>query len=693
MSNDLIKRWCIFALGLLIVAGIAGMAIMDSRGNSSVAKVPDYKAWDPKVLEVAELLPVQDGGRVKPLGTYAGFTMLQLHGEHSMEVIGQGEKGPETIRIKPLAWMMDCFFRPELAKELPTFRVDNSEVITAIGLKPKDRRDRYSYKELEPGLPKLMELKSSYEKIARQGAEMLKITEQQTLDLARNVDAFQFFIGYMGPARDGLLRSENGSLVLNVSQAMEAAPKILADINRARAQGLPMTKEAQQILEFLIGAANDSKYGLLIFPPLKKADDKWYSAGDRLASVFDPFTPDAAKSEEQNVTDEKARDAEDAAAVEDIKSLEQLTRSISQGQASFGKELTVFKDRLAARATERGEYKTVPMEASYFSKNWFIYALVWFLLATVTGAVMFFTGKSAVGTVSMYATLGSILLGLVYLIIPIIKRSMIMHRPPVGNLYDTIVFIAMAVVIFGLVVEALTRRRFVLGIVPIFVAFLIVLARRFEVGEGRDHLDPLVAVLRSNYWLSTHVITITLGYAAGLMTSLLSVVYVLIRALNLDEGDPGIRRSLTRAVYGCVCLTLLLSLIGTVLGGIWANDFWGRFWGWDPKENGALMIVLWSLAILHARIGGYIKEWGLHLAALFGGNVIAFSWWHVNFLNTGLHNYGFAADKAIFVWLFYGLMTFLTVIGAAVCLFERYAKAQRDAERKALAALSEMKAN
>jgi ABC-type transport system involved in cytochrome c biogenesis permease subunit len=224
----------------------------------------------------------------------------------------------------------------------------------------------------------------------------------------------------------------------------------------------------------------------------------------------------------------------------------------------------------------------------------------------------------------------------------------------------------------------------VLGIVPIAAAFLILLARRFEVGEGKDHLDPLIAVLRSNFWLSTHVIIITLGYASGLISALISVIFVMLRALGLDNGDLALRRSVTRAAYGCLCLTLLLSLVGTVLGGIWANDSWGRFWGWDPKENGALMIVLWTLAVLHARLGGYIREWGLHLASMFGAIVVAFSWWHVNFFNVGLHNYGFADDKKNALLLFYGVMVFFMLVGMVTCFVERMLKtaAEADARRE-----------
>jgi ABC-type transport system involved in cytochrome c biogenesis permease subunit len=193
-------------------------------------------------------------------------------------------------------------------------------------------------------------------------------------------------------------------------------------------------------------------------------------------------------------------------------------------------------------------------------------------------------------------------------------------------------------------------------------AALILLARKFELGDAKDHMDPLVAVLDSNYWLTIHVITITLGYASGILTALLSLVYILLQSLGLMADDRNLRRSLTRATYGFVCLTLFLSLVGTVLGGIWANDSWGRFWGWDPKENGALLIVLWNLAILHARLGGYIRERGLHIASLLGACVVVFSWWHVNFFNTGLHNYGFTSGKGL-IWFVYAALVSVAFLG------------------------------
>ncbi len=101
--------------------------------------------------------------------------------------------------------------------------------------------------------------------------------------------------------------------------------------------------------------------------------------------------------------------------------------------------------------------------------------------------------------------------------------------------------------------------------------------------------------------------------------------------------------SLARVIYGVVCFSLLFSIIGTVLGGIWANESWGRFWGWDPKENGALLICIWGLIILHARLGGYIRAYGTAVASVLLGMIVAFSWWGVNLLGVGLHSYGFTS--------------------------------------------------
>jgi hypothetical protein len=124
-------------------------------------------------------------------------------------------------------------------------------------------------------------------------------------------------------------------------------------------------------------------------------------------------------------------------------------------------------------------------------------------------------------------------------------------------------------------------------------------------------------------------------------------------------------------IYGIICFATLFSFVGTVLGGIWADQSWGRFWGWDAKENGALMIVLWNALILHARWGGLVRDRGLANLAIVGNIITAWSWFGVNMLGIGLHSYGFM-DSA-FMWLMGFVASQLLLMGIG-CLPTRFWK-------------------
>src|SRR5438445_5825722 len=104
---------------------------------------------------------------------------------------------------------------------------------------------------------------------------------------------------------------------------------------------------------------------------------------------------------------------------------------------------------------------------------------------------------------------------------------------------------------------------------------------------------------------------------------------------------PEVVKAFNRATYGIVCFATLLSFVGTVLGGIWADQSWGRFWGWDPKENGAVMIVIWNALILHARWGGIVKHGGMAVLGILGNMITAWSWFATSKLSVGLHADGF----------------------------------------------------
>jgi ABC-type transport system involved in cytochrome c biogenesis permease subunit len=644
-------RWIAAAIAMAGLALVFYQLVADNMPKGDVRKVEDYTPWSKETLAAAETLPMQEGGRIKPLSTYAGFTMLGLHGARSMKIADSAGK---EHRIKPTAWMLDVLFRPQVSVNQPTFRIDNSAALEAIGVKPRGKRDRYSYTDIASGREKLGQLAESYGKIDAQKRDPL---QTQVLDLAANLRTYESLLGWFSFARSGVVlggSGENGGpdKRADVSALMTIAPQIREQINQSRSAGKGIEPHLQDLLQQILDAANFAKQGLFILPPVDGEDKGWKSAGNAIMEVMSGSAKDPQIH------------------IDDIKSLETAARAGSEGEQEFRKRFIEMRDRLAARATARGEDHGIALEAAYYRKNWFLYALVFFLMGTLAAFGMWTFGQNRAGSVLSWVTLGTTVAGLGYCIVAITKRCIIMQRPPVGNLYDTIIFIATAVVLLALVVEWMTRRRFALGIAPILGTALIVLARRYELGDAKDHMDPLVAVLDSNFWLTTHVITITLGYSAGLLSAFLATGFVLLRCLGLDGGDKDLRRSLTRAVYGMLCLTLFLSLVGTVLGGIWANYSWGRFWGWDPKENGALLIVLWTLAILHARLGGYLREWGLHLAAIFTAIVVTFSWWHVNFLGVGLHNYGFTAGKNT-IWMFYSCMTLIMMTGFVAMFVEK----------------------
>ncbi len=228
----------------------------------------------------------------------------------------------------------------------------------------------------------------------------------------------------------------------------------------------------------------------------------------------------------------------------------------------------------------------------------------------------------------------------------IAARIYLQGRPPVTNLYSSAVFVGWGCVLLGLLLERLFPLVMsALAAAAIGFATLII---AHNLGSDGDTLQMMQAVLDSNFWLATHVTTIALGYSATFFAGFLGLLYILLGVFT-RRLTPEAAKGLSRMTYGVVCFALLLSFVGTVLGGIWADQSWGRFWGWDPKENGAALVVLMNAIILHARWGGMIRERGIAVLAVAGNVVTAWSWFGTNMLGVGLHSYGFM-DSAVF-WL------------------------------------------
>jgi ABC-type transport system involved in cytochrome c biogenesis permease subunit len=294
-------------------------------------------------------------------------------------------------------------------------------------------------------------------------------------------------------------------------------------------------------------------------------------------------------------------------------------------------------DQSAGLAAERGEYRKIASEDSYYRQDLLYKALLLFVLAFVLTAMLWLRPSSKILAGSVWT---SSALAVVLVIAAITWRCILRERPPVSTLYETVLFITGSIGLLGLIIEAIVRNRVALSLVSLLGAMGLFLAMRYETTEAVDTMPQLIAVLDTNFWLATHVTTVTLGYAAGLLAGAIAIVYLGGRLIGFRRDDKQLYRSIAQLVYGVTCFGLVFAVVGTILGGIWANESWGRFWGWDPKENGALLIVLAQLAILHARMAGWIRAYGLCLAAVLTIGVVVFSWWHVNQLGAGLHSYG-----------------------------------------------------
>ena len=269
------------------------------------------------------------------------------------------------------------------------------------------------------------------------------------------------------------------------------------------------------------------------------------------------------------------------------------------------------------------------------------------------------------------------LCGLVAIVVGFAMRIAISGRAPVTNMYESVVYVGLGVALFGALLEIFHRRGYVLTAAAAVATVALILADNCPAALDPS-LQPLQPVLRCNFWLVTHVMTITMSYAAfalALGISNITLCYFLCGA----EDGPAIE-SLTAFTYRAMQVGVLLLAAGTILGGVWADYSWGRFWGWDPKEVWALITLLGYLAVLHARHVLWVKPFGLAALSTSCFSLVIMAWYGVNFvLGAGLHSYGFGAGGAAYVLIAAAVQaTYVVVAGVRHALYQR---AEREHER------------
>ncbi len=230
-------------------------------------------------------------------------------------------------------------------------------------------------------------------------------------------------------------------------------------------------------------------------------------------------------------------------------------------------------------------------------------------------------------------------------------RMFIMDRAPVTNMYETVVWVAWGTVLFAAILELIYKFRIILVAGTLVGAFGLVIAD-FAPAVLDPSLQPLEPVLRSNYWLTIHVMTITISYAAFFLAFGLGDIGLIYYLRGEDKNQEKIK-AIVSGIYRSIQIGVAFLAPGIILGGIWADYSWGRFWGWDPKETWALIALLGYLAVLHARYAGMLKHYGMVVTAILSFSLVIMAWYGVNFvLGAGLHSYGFGAGGVEYVSAF-----------------------------------------
>ncbi|MFK5923430.1 MAG: cytochrome c biogenesis protein CcsA [Verrucomicrobiota bacterium] len=644
----------IFTTLLLAVTGLqAAVEVEASEAFSS------YTPWDKDVVELFASLPVQDGGRIKPMDSIARFAMFRMHQVRGMSfVLTDKDKGTsQKIKLTPAEWLMDVFFRTEQAKHYPTFRINDSDVAIALGITPKKKRDKYSYSELVVARAKLSELGAKYREMQSKDRDSLDRIQTLVLQLNGSINEFEYLMAYFEFAKKGyffnadMFDAEARKLAegIVISELIKHMPEVKFEVLMQEMQrGLQSSDEEKRILgntyRLLLASATFSSAIALIPPEGKDLDDKWVSLGD----VIRQATEDKSKRE---------------VLLPWLASVEAMVAAVPEPE-KFKSELKAFSDKVNKAAASREQGGTVALELRYYRLDLFFYSMIVFVLSFVLLTVSWLRPEGNTAGLLRKVTGGGAILGTLLIVAGMIIRGIIRDRPaPMTNLYDTVLFIAAFSVALCLVIEWMTKKRIGLTLAVIIGAGGMLLSLKYEMKDAADNMDPVQAVLDSNFWLLTHVVAINIGYGAGLVAAAFSHIYLLGRLFRFKNDDRDYYRDVTRMAYGTICFALFFSLVGTVLGGIWANYSWGRFWGWDPKENGALLIVLWCLVVLHARAGGYIREIGVNVLSVFLAMVIVFSWWGVNNLGVGLHSYGFTDGLWLILGIYWGAETLVMAAG------------------------------
>ncbi len=683
----------LIALATSVVV-VLGVSFLYYRSAGAKTELVDMR------LDRLGKIPVLYEGRVQPLDSLARNTIRQLHTYESVKMLGDKKTKYPSIRC-----FADIIFRAPGWEKYQLFKMADLNVLNELGLEPRSGFE-YSIEELKPAAETLERLVKDAEKIP---TSELTVSQKRLLDLYQKITKVKNFqVAFMNPGATEEFSAVDVRMFIGSKLALDSTlPRIVpagSDKNdwiglatahnrqwlAAKAQKAG-AKSSVELANYLVDdyflPSLDSLLAkeiqeetvrlMLTDPEIAKIVEKFERNGEeQKGSLFETLSklpPDTlTKFQAQATTKVNASFNENRPAyvarfdsmVQDIGfssgvsgTILPVANELTQLQSYYidrdaGKFNSTIERYLASDVAGPGEIwpKQVNLEKVYNQFAPFYVAQLLYIFAFLAAIVGFAVAREPLRQLAF----GLTSVGLLVHIVGIVMRVVISGRPPVTSLYSSFIVVSAACVLLLLLIEFFTRLNVANVLATLCGWPLLLYAWTMSIPTG-DTFTVLVAVLDTQFWLSTHVICISLGYATTLVAGMIGVSSLVASVFVSWKSET--QKMLVKLVYGVTCFGLLFSFFGTVLGGLWADDSWGRFWGWDTKENGALMIVFWNAVLLHARWAGLMRGKGIAAVATLGIAVTFWSWQGVNLLGVGLHNYGFSSE---------GFIALVGVVGSSV---------------------------
>ena len=573
-------------------------------------------------------LPIRQAGRVMPMSTLARTHLQYISG------LTQVKNKEGDVEASAMQWLTSVFHEIEpgvgKSKDYQVFRIEHPQLLGLLNLEPRPGFYRYSYAEMSP---KFDEFLKEYNrvKVKANDGDKIDAYDNALRELGNRVAMYRNMTGAFDIE---VVPSKDGDDWLTMKQVLQETNATITEADEAT-----IAQTAQANLAELLR----HQYGP---DPSQIPDDDKLRIRQLLQETIIPQTRiDFILANRDRVSPAAA-------------TLMQLINAAYDGRGEeFQERLSEYRNKYLDQVPQSELWN---VEVEHYALNHlepFHYCFVMYLVIIVVSLCSWLFLRAPMWQSAMLLTL----LTFVIHTLGLLARMLVMDRPPVTNLYASAVFIGWGAVLLCLLLEWLYKNG--LGLLTAgFVGAATAYIAKFLAADG-DTMEKLQAVLDTNFWLAIHVTTVTLGYTATFVGGMLGVFWILRSVFTPTYSDADAKETATM-MYGVLCFATLLSFFGTVSGGIWADYSWGRFWGWDPKENGAVLIVIWNALILHARWAGLVKGRGMAILAVLGNMVVAWSWFGTNQLQIGLHSYGFSSKLASGCFWFW--LSQLIVIGFAL---------------------------